>query len=326
MRKPLTLTVDAWGNVIVARTLGNEGTFVAKLDKEGNVLWQQTIATQGEGLLSEMVGPTAAVASDPVRDSVEPLLIDPELEAMQRDLRGPSKLFRGLGIAAILAGLFAFGLAGGAAARTGAFGNATARPAAAVVGIRGATQVKAQAAVDGVNFEHDAIAPDTNDEPIETVDDTVAAAEPQDEVAQPIGASAPAGVPTSPPFTSEPVATEIVSQPVTETATQPLSEPAAEPATESGPTGTSDEDLALIGAAAIRKETLRLLNAGQMAEAAQLAMQLVASAPSDAFSYLCLGAALQAQGRIAEAASAYRSCAEFARHGDVSECRALAGM
>lgn len=322
MRKPLTLTVDPWGNVIVARTLGNEGTFVAKLDKEGNVLWQQMIAANeaiaGDELPPGLLGPTAAAATEPVRDSVEPLLIDPELEAMQRDLRGPSKLFRGLGIAAILAGLFAFGLAGGAAFRTGSLASSTA-PAAAAVGIRGATQVKAQSAVASVSFEHDAI---------ETVDDTVPApespamaatddiddesepqAEPEVEPAA-IGAASPALVPTSPPVTSEAAPAEAAS----------------EPEVESKSTGINDDDLAVIGAGAIRKETLRLLNAGQMAEAAQLGMQLVASAPSDAFSYLCLGAALQAQGRIAEAASAYRSCAEFAKHGDVSECRALAGL
>ena len=177
MRKPLTLTVDAWGNVIVARTLGNEGTFVAKLDKEGNVLWQQMIALSeamaGDELLPELLGPTAAAATEPVRDSVEPLLIDPEIEAMQRELRGPSKLFRGLGIAAILAGLFAFGLAGGAALRT-ASASAQTRPAAAAVGIRGATEIKAQSAVSSVSFEHDAI---------ETVDDTVPAASASQDVA-----------------------------------------------------------------------------------------------------------------------------------------------
>ena len=318
MRKPLTLTVDAWGNVIVARTLGNEGTFVAKLDKEGNILWQQTIATQGaiggDMLPPSLVGPTTTEASEPVRDSVEPLLIDPELEAMQRDLRGPSRLFRGLGIAAILAGLFAFGLAGGAALRTGAIGVANARPAAAAVGIRGATRLRAQTAVESVSFEQDAI---------ETVDDTVPAVagvgssnDEPDVVADgaTIGASTPAHVPTALPVTGEPP----VETPDETVASEADLEPKS--------TGINDDDLAVIGATAIRKETLRLLNAGQMAKAAQLGMQLVAAAPSDAFSYLCLGAALQAQGRIAEAASAYRSCVDFAKHGDVSECRALAGL
>lgn len=322
MRKPLTLTVDAWGNVIVARTLGNEGTFVAKLDKEGNVLWQQMIAinevVDDADLPVGLSGPTAAAATEPVRDSVEPLLIDPEIEAMQRDLRGPSKLFRGLGIAAILAGLFAFGLAGGAALRAGSSAATPTHPAAAVAGIRGATQMKAQSAVASVSFEHDAV---------ETVDDTVDPSPPTATVAaesttEPesdgaIGASEPVLVPTSPPVAAgEPA-------PVDEPRTPPV---ASEPESESKSSGINDDDLAVIGSAAIRAETLRLLNAGRMEEAAQLGMQLVAAAPSDAFSYLCLGAALQARGRIAEAASAYRSCAEFAKHGDVSECRALAGL
>ncbi|MCA9625272.1 MAG: hypothetical protein KC731_39890, partial [Myxococcales bacterium] len=101
--------------------------------------------------------------------------------------------------------------------------------------------------------------------------------------------------------------------------------PVAKP-TEHEATPASAEAAAPVTAASLRQDTLALLNSGKMNEAAVKALQLVEAAPSDAFSYLCLGAAQQAQGRIAEAATAYRTCAQYAKHGDVAECRALAGM
>ena len=98
----------------------------------------------------------------------------------------------------------------------------------------------------------------------------------------------------------------------------------ASPSAPASAKADSESDLAVIGAAAIRKKTLELLNSGRSSEAAAMAMHLVAAAPSDAFSYLCLGAAHQTQGNIAAAATAYRTCIAYAKHGDVDECRALA--
>lgn len=330
MRRPLTLTVDAWGNVIVARTLGNEGTFVAKLDKEGRVIWQQILATSRDSLPAGLAGAlddSAVQAEQEPRDSVEPVLIDSQLERMQleqmqKDLRGPSKLFRGLGVAAVLAALFAFGLAGGAALRHGQLPGASAagQPVAAAVGIRGAMQTKAQAAMDDVTLTVDDSTEFADVEDVEDTQDAPASdavPEPEEVAAETnaVASSAPAGAPLAKPgqhsLGEDPPMLELPDEMVH----GPVPEPSDEPF-----------EPALSSAAAIRQETLARLEAGDDARAAELGMQLVAAAPSDAFSYLCLGAALQAQGRIAEAATAYRTCVQFAQHGDVSECQALAGL
>lgn len=76
MRKALTVTVDAWGNIIVAGPLDEGGNemFVAKLDKDGKLLWHRGL----EGARASSLPPAApdvAAAGDP-RDSVEPHLLD----------------------------------------------------------------------------------------------------------------------------------------------------------------------------------------------------------------------------------------------------------
>jgi hypothetical protein len=318
MRKPLTLTVDAWGNVIVARTLGDRGTFVAKLDKDGNVLWEQLLATE-PGATLDVPAPamTALTAmADDDRDSVEPLMIDPELEELQRELAGPSRLFRGLGIAAVLAGLFAFGIAGGAAMRHQA--TSSARPTAAATGIRGAFTAQAERAIASRATDTEEETPTVDDRPDE---DVVTDASTSDEPADPAMTPELTGegeTVTEPALTEPAVAEPVVTQPV-------VAEPRAQTQPDA-PTKPRAQTKAAppVGAAALRQETLALLNSGEANDAATMALQLVAAAPSDAFSYLCLGAAHQAAGRIAEAATAYRTCISYAKHGDVDECRALA--
>lgn len=78
MRKALlTVTADAWGNIIVAGPL-HEGRsdemFVAKLDKDGRLLWHRGLDTARSSSLPP-AAPTVAAADDP-RDSVEPQLLE----------------------------------------------------------------------------------------------------------------------------------------------------------------------------------------------------------------------------------------------------------
>jgi hypothetical protein len=217
----------------------------------------------------------------------------------------------------VLAALFAFGLAGGAALRHGQLPGASAagRPAAAAVGIRGAMQNKARAAVEDVTLTVDDA---TDFADVEEVEDAAAS----DEVPEPVAATEapaePSVAPADAPSVAPAGAPAVAPQPVVETP-KPVEEAPAQPEPE-------EPEPAPQGVAAIRRQTLKLLESGDNDQAATMGLQLVAAAPGDAFSYLCLGAAYQAMGRIAEAATAYRTCVQFAKVGDVSECRALSGL
>jgi cytochrome c-type biogenesis protein CcmH/NrfG len=70
---------------------------------------------------------------------------------------------------------------------------------------------------------------------------------------------------------------------------------------------------------------VQLLIRREPARAAEWAQALIAAEPDDAFGYLCLGAALQDQGRWGEAHQAYAQCVHQAKRGDVTECGALGG-
>jgi len=84
-------------------------------------------------------------------------------------------------------------------------------------------------------------------------------------------------------------------------------------------------DTLLGSAKLLRSETLALLNAGKPAEAVDAARVYVTVDSENAFSHLCLGAALQDLGRMKEARAAYSVCVNQAKRGAIWECRALGG-
>jgi hypothetical protein len=92
--------------------------------------------------------------------------------------------------------------------------------------------------------------------------------------------------------------------------------PASASADASTPSGTAAE---------LRQATLRWLARREPARAAAWARALIAAEPEDAFGYLCLGSALQDQGKWGEAHQAYAQCVHRAKRGDVGECGALGG-
>ncbi|MBW2454049.1 MAG: hypothetical protein JRI68_06050 [Deltaproteobacteria bacterium] len=75
----------------------------------------------------------------------------------------------------------------------------------------------------------------------------------------------------------------------------------------------------------IREQTLATLAAGRPLEALIWARVFVDAEPDTALSYLCLGAALQDLGRVAEAKEAYSQCVRRATRGDATECYNLGG-
>jgi len=78
-------------------------------------------------------------------------------------------------------------------------------------------------------------------------------------------------------------------------------------------------------AAALKKETLNLLNRGRTKDAIEKAREAIAADPSDATSYLYLGSALQDSGKWKDGIEAYSECVRHATKGPVNECRAMGG-
>jgi hypothetical protein len=105
----------------------------------------------------------------------------------------------------------------------------------------------------------------------------------------------------------------------------------ATPSAVSGePVASIDEGAGDLGAAsdspaALGRAAVELLIRREPARAAELARALIAAEPEGAFGYLCLGSALQDQGKWVEAHQAYTDCARHAKRGDVGECGALGG-
>jgi Flp pilus assembly protein TadD len=62
---------------------------------------------------------------------------------------------------------------------------------------------------------------------------------------------------------------------------------------------------------------------GQMRDAIAAARDALASDPSDAETYLLLGAALQETGQWRESAAVFTQCVAEAKKGPKNECRAL---
>jgi hypothetical protein len=279
MRKDLTVSVDAWGNIIVAGPVSVDSatTFVAKLDKDGNLLWHETLS---HGDLFSASPAASWPPPAPERDSVEPLALDSEIEAYQSQLGRQGRLARWIGAALAFAGLFVFGAAGGAA-----ISSAKSAAHAAQVTV-------ARSGVD-----------EAVDRRIDSLMDAVA-----------IGASAPAApaavvsddeitVDAMSAVDDEPEVLHGEPMPEVETLTEPVFDD-------------------VVG---LRSQMMSLLTSGQLTEAVVVGERLVAADRESAFSYLCLGAALQDLGRGDEARANYDACVRNATRGDSSECMALGG-
>lgn len=129
------------------------------------------------------------------------------------------------------------------------------------------------------------------------------------------------GATTSPDATSAPS-----DAPLSVSAVGPQTVPTEPPAREEELPIEPQESTSAYGTSgvlALRRAVLEHLTSGEPATARLAAQALVMNSPSDAFGYLCLGAALDQLGLHAEAMRAYGACAEVARHGDVAECRGL---
>ena len=275
MRKDLTLTVDASGNIIVAGPVapGSATTFVAKLDQNGNLLWHETLS-HGDLFGASPAASWPPAAPDDDRDSVQPLLLDPSVDGLRPPGR-QSRIARWFGTALAFAGLFAIGIVGGAAVQHGQ-ASAPSQVTMARSGIE-------TAVAPGVDMA-------------------------ADEMTQAIGAAVMGAASSD---SSDDMAS--------------AAERAA--AIESDPVSTAPvvEPISLDNVVELRAEVLALLQAGQLSEAVEVGHRFVAADRENAFSYLCLGAALQDLGRGREARANYDQCVRHATRGDVSECMALGG-
>ncbi|MCA9624179.1 MAG: hypothetical protein KC731_34380, partial [Myxococcales bacterium] len=119
-------------------------------------------------------------------------------------------------------------------------------------------------------------------------------------------------------------ATDTASKPLTDEVKKDAPEAAA--ATEEK--ASEDEQAEVVPEGdykALSTETLELLNKRKFEDAVVTARRLVELDPDNAFGYRCLGAALQDQGKVAEAREVYSQCVTRATKGEVAECGALGG-
>lgn len=287
MRKDLSVTVDAWGNIIVAGPVaeGAAMSFVAKLDKDGNLLWHETL--RHDVLTASAAGsvPPPAPDRDSLlgRDSVDPVALDAELEVYQRQLGRRSRVARWIGAALAFAGLFVVGAMGGAMA---------GRMHAASMGSPTFARSGVDVAVDE-RVDH-AMASGIGAGPVGMVqDDEPVVVDQNEEEPEPLH--------------GEPLDVETVPLVHDDAAVLPLDEPVFDDVVR------------------LRAEVLALLNEGRFEEAVRVGERLVAADRQNAFNYLCLGAALQDLGRGEHARANYDACVRNATRGDVSECMALGG-
>jgi tetratricopeptide (TPR) repeat protein len=77
--------------------------------------------------------------------------------------------------------------------------------------------------------------------------------------------------------------------------------------------------------AALKKETLSLLNRGKNKDAIAKAQEAIAADPTDADLYLYLGSALQDTGKWKEGIEAFSECVRNAKKGPVHDCRQFGG-
>jgi Flp pilus assembly protein TadD len=131
--------------------------------------------------------------------------------------------------------------------------------------------------------------------------------------------AAPAAEPVADPAAAP---TDPVAAPVA--AAQPVAAAAAPVADQpSDPAAPSREKA--VDPAKTRKMILSAIAHGQLAEAVSLARAAVALDPGDANNYLLLGSALQEMGQWERATNVFADCAQRARRGPRSECKALSG-
>jgi len=283
-KSTLSLQIDSEGHIIVAAPLADARVLVAKFAPDGALVWERAESVSSAGEPAE--------ADDPARDSFAPMLVDADSEGHPQRLhraqrRGRLATRSVLGAAALTLLLAAVGLGRGETS---------------------APQLQ--------RFTQPVTALAARSEPLEVAGtDWIA---PEDEAAvtaagetSPEATSSPVELPVSGPMTTPRVFEERVSE-----EPKPQVEPEPE-LTDASAYGTG-------GVLALRRDVLNRLTTGDDAQSARLAAQtLVMNSPSDAFGYLCLGAALDQLGMHAEAMSTYLACAEVARLGDVAECRAL---
>jgi hypothetical protein len=303
-RKDITLTVDPAGYIFVSGPIHQnpkrwDELFVAKFDPQGKLLWQRDINRKSSlerpyetfSARPTTSAPTVIEEEDDERDSVSPHAVDQELDYLELQLGQRSPISRALGYAAGFAFLVAIGFLSAAGFHQGRMQAAAERVAAA----RSANlQDTAAVAIDGA---HEAMSAALAAEATYAGEPTLAS-EPVERVAPPM------------------LKHDINDGPIM---SAPQSKPVESKPVESKPEAANSS------ASLLRAETLKLLNTGKAAEAVDAARAYVSVAPESAHSHLCLGAALQSLGRMAEATAAYSACVKQAKSGSVWECRALGG-
>lgn len=130
----------------------------------------------------------------------------------------------------------------------------------------------------------------------------------------PPAAPAPVAAPAAAPVVAPPVAAPVAAEPAAAPAAAVPAEPAAVPAAEKA-----------VDPASAKKQILAAIAHRRLGEAVSLAHAAVDRDPGQADNYLLLGSALQEIGQWDRAATVFAVCAERARRGPRSECRALAG-
>jgi Flp pilus assembly protein TadD len=124
----------------------------------------------------------------------------------------------------------------------------------------------------------------------------------------------------------EPVAAAgsiLSAQPVIASVGGSTHEPAsAEVAAAQGPAVEPDP---AVDARALKRQAKTAVREGRFKEGLALGQKAVDADPSDAESYLLVGASLQEIGQWQRAAAVFSECANKASRGPVSECRALGG-
>ncbi len=283
-KSTLSLQIDPEGHIIVAAPLADARVLVAKFAPDGTLEWERAEAVPSPGEPAD-----ASEADDPPRDSFAPMLVDADAEGhplrLQRaHRRGRLASASVLGAASLTLFLAAVGLGQGETTAAPSL-QRFSQPVAALAA-RTSVEVPATDWIDPAE-EAPAIGATTS------LEATSAPAE-----APTLVSEAPSG----------PSAVVMPAEPA------PVEEHAPKPSADAY--GTS-------GVLALRRAVLDNLTSGNAATARLAAQTLVMNSPSDAFGYLCLGAALDQLGLHDEAMRTYHACAEVARLGDVAECRAL---
>jgi hypothetical protein len=130
--------------------------------------------------------------------------------------------------------------------------------------------------------------------------------------------------PLAPP--SAPALSADVPAPAPPAADPPAADPpapAAEPSAAAATPAVDATHESTQTAGDAKKEALRALERGRLADAIQAGEQSVALDPGDADAWLILGAAYQQQGHSVEARRCFTTCAAQAQRGPRGECRAL---